>query len=225
MARAGEDSNDPAPSSPYVEPYETRLDRDTEWALTEGSLFFEDRSLVNQTLHRVTRQLDRLGIPYAVAGGMALFSHGYRRFTENIDLLVTPDGLCAIHAHLPGAGYVRSFTGARSLRDSATGVKIGFLVAGEFPGDRTPKPVSFPSPETVHERLDGVAYVTLPVLIELKLASGLTNPGRLKDIADVLELIRMADVPAAVGAGLNPFVQEKYRELWALTQSAGSPEP
>jgi hypothetical protein len=36
-----------------------------------------------------------------------------------------------------------------------------------------------------------VAFVTnLPTLIELKLASGMTNAGRLKDLADVQELIK-----------------------------------
>ena len=43
--------------------------------------------------------------------------------------------------------------------------------------------------------IDGVKYLNLPTLIELKLASGMTNPGRLKDLSDVLELIKLLDLP------------------------------
>jgi hypothetical protein len=60
----------------------------------------------------------------------------------------------------------------------------------------------------------------LPALIELKLASGMTNPGRLKDLADVQELIRVLQLPRDdFAAQLNVFVQEKYRELWDAVQS------
>lgn len=36
---------------------------------------------------------------------MALFLHGYRRFTEDVDLLVTANGLRQIHRELNGHGY------------------------------------------------------------------------------------------------------------------------
>ncbi|OHB71959.1 MAG: hypothetical protein A2V70_02900 [Planctomycetes bacterium RBG_13_63_9] len=58
----------------------------------------------------------------------------------------------------------------------------------------------------------------LPSLVELKLASGMTNPGRLRDLADVQELIRILRVPADFGRQLQPFVQGKYAELWASVQ-------
>ena len=72
--------------------------------------------------------------------------HGFRRFTEDVDILVTRDGLKAIHAHLEGLGYVPPFTGSKNLRDTEHGVRIEFLIAGEFPGDGKPKPVAFPGP-------------------------------------------------------------------------------
>lgn len=52
--------------------YEQLLGQDLEWALTEGSLYFEGRGRVQDTLTRITRRLDELGIPYAVAGGSVL---------------------------------------------------------------------------------------------------------------------------------------------------------
>ena len=37
---------------------------------------------------------------------------------------------------------------------------------------------------------DGVYYLNLSTLIELKSATGMTNAGRMKDLSDVLELIK-----------------------------------
>jgi hypothetical protein len=62
--------------------YETQLNQDIRWALQEGSMHFEEASAVHRTLRRVVKRLDGLGVPYVVAGGMALFLHGFRRFTE-----------------------------------------------------------------------------------------------------------------------------------------------
>src|SRR5438445_119890 len=64
--------------------YEKRLDKDSRWALSEGSRHFEGKSAVFDALRKVTKRLNDLGIPYAVVGGMALFHHGLRRFTEDV---------------------------------------------------------------------------------------------------------------------------------------------
>ena len=165
--------------------YEERLRDDFAWALTEGSMHFEQKSAVQQALRNITAQLDALHVDYAVAGGMALFSHGFRRFTEDVDILVTRDGLKTIHDHLEGRGYVPPFRGSKNLRDAENGVRIEFLVTGEYPGDGKPKPVAFPTPHEVAMERDGIRYLNLPTLIELKLASGMSNTDRLKDLADV----------------------------------------
>jgi hypothetical protein len=47
------------------------------------------------------------------------------------------------------------------------------------------KPVAFPDPATDSTSSDGISYINLPKLIELKLASGMTNAGRLRDLSDV----------------------------------------
>lgn len=199
--------------------YEDRLGRDTGWALAEGSRHFEDRSAVHDALRRIAAHLERLKIPYVVVGGMALFLHGYRRFTEDIDLLVTPEGLKGVHDSLEGRGYVRAFPGAKALRDAESGVRIEFLVTGDYPGDGRPKPVAFPDPSAVALEHDGVRYLNLPALVELKLASGMTNPARLRDLSDVLELIRHLDLSERFAEVLNPFVRAKFLELLSAAQS------
>lgn len=193
--------------------FEMRLNDDPRWALAEGSRHFEENSSVFKTLHDVADRLNALEVSYAVVGGMALFRHGVRRFTEDVDILVTRAGLTAIHGSLEGRGYLPPFTGSKNLRDTQTGVKIEFLVSGEFPGDGKSKPVAFPDPAEASIELDGVRYIDVPRLIELKLASGMTNAGRLKDLSDVLELIRALSLPASYADHLDPYVRDKFHEL------------
>jgi hypothetical protein len=149
---------------------------------------------------------------------MALFHHGYRRFTEDVDLLVTREGLKRIHEELDGLSYLPQFAHGKNLRDVDLGVKIEFLVAGDFPGDGKPKPVAFPHPTAEGEEFDGIRFINLKSLIELKLASGMTAPARMRDLSDVVELIKALNLPADYAIGLNPYVQAKFHELWHSSQ-------
>ncbi len=200
--------------SPLIS-YKRRLDQDWGLALSEGSRFFEEKSAVQDALRKVATRLGRLGVAYAIAGGMALFKHGFRRFTEDVDILVTREGLTIIHQHLDGLGYLPPFEKSKNLRDTENGIKIEFLIAGEFPGDGKPKPVAFPNPQDVSVELDGIRYLSLPTLVELKVSSGLTGGvARMKDFTDVVALIQSLDLPADYAEQLNPYVREKYAELW-----------
>jgi hypothetical protein len=198
--------------------YERRLDADLDYALREGSMHFEEKNAVHDTLRRITRRLNDLGIPYAVVGGMAMFAHGFRRFTEDVDLLVTREGMQRVLEELEGLGYVQPAGTLTKLRDTASGVRIEFLITGGFPGDGKPKPVSFPDPSDVAVEIDGIKYLGLPTLVELKLASG-TAAHRIKDLADVQELIKVLSLARALGDQLNPYVRDKYFELWDAASS------
>jgi len=169
---------------------------------------------VHQTLRGIAAKLDELRIAYAVVGGMALAAHHFVRATVHIDILVTAAGLAAIHQELEGLGYVPPFAGSKNLKDVSTGVGIEFLVTGQFPGDGKPKPVAFPDPAQSAIEIGGIRYLRLSTLLELKLASGMTNPGRLKDLADAQELIRILKLPRDLARQLNSFVQNKFDELW-----------
>lgn len=195
--------------------YENRLDADLNYALREGSMHFEERNAVHDTLRRITSRLAELQIPYAVVGGMAMFAHGFRRFTEDVDLLVTRESMQRVLDELEGLGYVQPAGTTSKLRDTSTGVRIEFLITGGFPGDGKEKPVSFPDPSQVSVEIDGIRYLGLPTLVEMKLASGMTGGAhRLKDLADVVELIRALSLPREFGEKLNPYVQGKFYELW-----------
>lgn len=200
-------------------PFEQRLAEDPRWALSEGSRFLEGKGAVHQALHKIAKRLDDAKIPYAVVGGMALFRHGFRRFTEDVDILLTRESLRKAHKHLDGRGYVPPFTGSKNLRDVELRVALEFLVTNDYPGDGKPKPVSFPDPASVAVEHEGIKYVRLAVLVELKIASGMTDPGRLKDLADVQELIKVLGLPPGFAEELDPYVRAKYLELWEAARS------
>lgn len=182
-------------------------------------MHFEKESHVYDSLLRITKRLDSLGVSYALVGGMAMFLHGYRRFTEDVDILVTQQGLALIHEKLESLGYLQPFEGSKHLRDTENGVKIEFLVTGGYPGDGKVKPVAFPDPAAVFTVIDGIKVLNLPTLVQLKLAPG-TAPGRLKDLGDVQELIRAMRLDEKFAEQLDPWVRPSYLQLWKDLQQS-----
>ena len=194
----------------------------TFWeGVAEAKRFFMGQADVQLALERLVRALDEMEVPYAIVGALALNEWGYRRFTVDIDVLLTAAGLQRVKAALLGHGYVEKFPGSRGLRDTQAGVDIDVLLAGEYPGDGRPKPVVFPDPATAAVRGRRVALLPLAKLIEMKIASGLSAPHRLKDLADVLELIRVLSLPRETAETLDPSVRAKFDELWLAAQGAG----
>jgi hypothetical protein len=201
---------------PRLDPeLEARLDAGIE----EAERFFMGESKVQRARNKVARLLEEDGIPYALVGAMALNAYGYERVTVDVDLLLTREGLESFKKRHLGLGYVQKFPGSKGLRDTENGVTVDVVLAGEYPGDGLPKPVAFPDPAVAAVRGERVALLPLPRLIELKLASGMTAPHRLKDLADVIEVIRILKLPAELAEELDPYVREKYGELWQAAQA------
>jgi hypothetical protein len=195
------------------------LEQRFERALENAESFFMKTGRVHQAVLAIAERLDAAGISYAIAGAMALGAHGYERVTSDVDVLLTRDGLARFKSAYLGRGYLEKFPGSKGMRDNENGVAIDVLIAGEFPGDGLPKPVAFPDPaEAAVAGADRFRILALPKLVELKLASGMTAPHRLKDLADVLELIRAIKLPMELAGDLDPYVREKYGELWRAAQ-------
>jgi hypothetical protein len=196
------------------------LPSDQLWhSLKEGNEFFHHAGDIYETLRCLVDELDENGLDYAVIGGLALVAHGYRRFTEVVDILMTPEVLQVFRERLIGRGYLPAFSGAvKTFRDTRTGVRIEVVTTGDYPGDGKPKPVTFPDPSKARLQREGVWLITLDKLIELKLASGLSAPHRLKDLADVQELIARLKLPRELAENLEASVREEYRRLWQSVQ-------
>jgi hypothetical protein len=202
--------------------YEQVLRQGGERMLREASVYFSGKGQLHNALRRLVERLNVEEIPYALLGGLALAEHGYPRLTEDIDLLMTPLGLERFRQRLVGRGYRPAFDGAqKTFRDTETGVRIEIVTTGEYPGDGLPKPVAFPDPATpeVAVEVEGIRVVALEKLIELKLASGTSAPHRLRDLADVQDLIVRLGLPLALADRLDASVRAAYRDLWEKAQA------
>src|SRR5687767_11697254 len=121
-------------------------------ALMEADRQSEHQGYVWRTMTTVSTELERMGIPYVVVGGIALQHFGLQRSTQDVVFLIRPADLQKIHQELVGQGFARKSPDSRHLRDEVTHVRVEFLIAGEYPGDGKPKSVQFPEPQAVSER-------------------------------------------------------------------------
>lgn len=201
--------------------YEQRLRNNPELILREASLYFNQKGDLYKTLQDLSCRLDEAGIPYALINGLALAQHGFVRMTEDIDILLTAEGLESFKEQALGHSYVLAFSGAKkTFRSTDTGVRIEVITSGEYPGDGLPKPVSFPDPASAAVELAGLRVVSLEKLIELKLASGMTAAHRRRDLADVQDLIRALSLGLDFGDRLDASVREVFVQLWHEAQAA-----
>jgi hypothetical protein len=195
----------------------------TFWeSLAATEAFFMGTDPVHEGTRRIVKILDDMSLPYALIGAMALNEYGYRRATVGVDILITEQSLQTFKAAWLGRGYVEKFPGSRGVRDAELGVGVDFVLAGHYPGDGKPKPVRFPDPALVARRGEHVALLPISMLVELKLASGMSSLDRAKDLGDVVELIRHVKLPRELADELDPSVRDKYIEAWDAVQNAVS---
>jgi hypothetical protein len=140
-------------------------------------------------------------------------------------LSLTAEGLETFHRELIGMRYVPAFPGAKKrLRSTRDGITIEVMTTGEYPGDGKPKPVSIPEPYKASTEINGIKFVSFEKLIELKLASGMTAPHRLKDLADVQELIKIRQLQPEFAERLDPYVRGKFLELYETIKQSQKDE-
>ena len=173
---------------------------DAATGLAYASEYFMGRADVQQAARKLAARLDELGIPYAIAGGLAVTSHGHARVTTDVDVLITADGLRQFKEHSLGRGWVEKFPGARGVRDVEFNTPVDFLVTGDIPGDGRSSSVRFPDPASVAEVRAGLRFVDPRSLIELELACGLSRPDRPRDFDDVIQLVRTLTLPSDFAA-------------------------
>jgi hypothetical protein len=201
--------------------YEQQLDRDLSWALLEGSLYFEQQSAVHTSMRRLAQRLEQLVVDYAVAGDLCMFFHGYRRFTEIVEVLVTGEGLTQIDREVVGRDYIRTSDDRLDIRNAQTGVRIKFLISGQYAGGRNGGTAAFPVPRDVSTCIAGVRFVDVAPLIELKFALG-QAPHRLRDLADPQELIRYLALPLDFALKLEPRWRPAFHDAWTYAQKAAA---
>ena len=175
--------------------------------LKEIDMFFDGTSPVHQTMQRLIARLGQAGIPYAVMGAMAVNAHGARRTTDDLDVLLTAEGLEQFRKLFVGSIYDQMPKRPRRFVDRENGVSIDVLVTGHYPGRGGPGPFAFPDPEQASEEIKQIRVVTLVQLIQLKLAAR-----RHYDFGDVVFLIRVHDLDESFADRLHPSVRGDFIE-------------
>lgn len=141
----------------------------------------------------VVKALDRVlaatACSAAVGGGWAVWRHGYvGRVTQDIDIVLP----AAMIDEFLRTAAVSGFEPLPvppgrwpKLVHKETDIQVDLLPEGQRPGTPSrPAPTTIPHPSALGASGTALRYVSLPALIELKLAAG-----RSQDEADVVQLI------------------------------------
>lgn len=174
-------------------------------------MIFSQEGPVWGTLRRASEALRKAEVAHAVVGGLAVFLHGFRRMTTDVDLLVSPNQRDAIRRALKSAGLPArggEFVGEADVR-------LHLLFAGEPEGIDWAKAIRFPDPAEARWviDIDGLPTVVLVRLIEMKLSCGLSNPRRPQDIADALRLMEVHHLDKRYAARLHPLLRADFKRL------------
>jgi hypothetical protein len=188
--------------------------KNLQWLL-DADEFWSGSGKVHNTLRHLGSILDVVRIPYAVFGRAAAFAHGFEQYNLDTDVVVvTEKGLQKMQRVLPFRGFTT--ISERRFRDSLTDLEFKIILSGRLAGPE-PCPIRFPDP-AASVMINGYRVVDLPRFIDLKLAMGLWEM-RIRDRADVLQLIQHAKLPREVVNDLDPYVRDEYDRLWLLAQT------
>ena len=170
-------------------------------------MFFRKNAPVHKTMRRIVKQLVKAKIPYVIVGGMAVNAHGHQRTTDDLDVLLTADGLAEFRKRFVPKHYDSHPRLLRRFTDRKNEVKIDFLITGLYPGSGRPGPIAYPDPAAVSQRIEELQVLDLATLIQLKLAAR-----RYQDFADVVSLIRVQQLDETFAERLHPSVRSDYIE-------------
>ena len=167
-------------------------------ALADALLVGRDRMLQPQDLPgrygRVIKALDQLlhacDCEAVVAGGWAVWRHGYvGRVTQDVDIALPKASVDEFLRVASVSGFERITQPPgrwRKLCHRDSGIDVDILPEGGRPGTLSrPAPTTIPHPKSMGAIRGILKYISFLSLIELKLAAG-----RLRDAADVVELVR-----------------------------------
>jgi hypothetical protein len=143
---------------------------------------------------RVVKALDHLlavlGCEAVLGGGWAVWRHGFHgRMTQDVDIVLPADRIDEFlrAAAMSGFDPLPLQPGRwPKVVHKETGIKVDILPEGERPGTAShPAPTTLPHPSELGASGSALRYITLPALVELKLAAG-----RARDESDIIELMR-----------------------------------
>ncbi len=140
----------------------------------------------DETVAAVKRHADAIGARLLLAGGAAVIVNGYLRTTDDRDFLVDYRQVRALADRLTDdPDWERLEIRQYAFIYRPTGVLVDFLVQGDL--IHLGRPYLFPDPASVEVagQVEAVDVIGLHDLMFLKLLAG-----RMKDLADVMELCK-----------------------------------
>lgn len=168
---------------------------------------------VTATARRLHQALVNGGYAYKIVGGYAVQEYGYVRYTSDVDAVVRDRGDVA--RYLTATGLFKRVPGSEmTLVDNMNGVRVDLLPAGR--ADHVGA-VPYPDPGTAGH--DGLQFVTLPELINLKLGAK-----RVKDDADVVELIKVNRLWDTDPLPVPAELQARYDNLMTVAKAEHAAE-
>lgn len=152
------------------------------------------------------------GVPHAVAGGVGVCLHGYQRNTVDVDLLIRADDAERVRQLLLAAGWRWEEAGKEFVSDG--GIPLHLLMSGMPAGRGTEVRLPDPASKASVTELEGLPVLTLPRLIEAKLAAGQNDARRMhKDFADVIELVAHHNLQRSFSRKLDPSLRAAFLDL------------
>ncbi|MBI3929299.1 MAG: hypothetical protein HY319_27380 [Armatimonadetes bacterium] len=146
-------------------------------------------------------QLERLGIRYALAGGLAVGAHGYVRATVDVDFLVGDEAF-------EHQGTLVTFKPGVPIQVGA--IQIDYLSPAAL-GPHLEEAIEAPV------RSQDLPVVSVEVLVYMKLAAR-----RRKDLVDVVELLKAGADENAVRAYLTAHAADLLPSFQVLAEEAAA---
>ncbi|MEM6552879.1 MAG: hypothetical protein AAF750_12235 [Planctomycetota bacterium] len=158
----------------------------------------QDDQTILDTAREISSILQRIGVAGGVVGGIAVFLHGYRRTTTDIDVYCVDRS--ALGDALKAAGYVWDDAERQFMKGD---VPVQLLA----PQDR----LGFDP--THFQDLEGVQAVSLADLISMKLASGTGNVHRMNDLSDIVRLAHANKIDKSFTPKIAPEYRKEFKVL------------
>lgn len=161
-------------------------------------MMLEGRGAILDVAREITRVLREADLDGAIIGGVAVVLHGHLRTTADVDVYASSP-LETIRDALIAADY--SFDPSRK----------------EFVKDNVPvhlvRPEQVRHPIGEYIEIDHIRTVSLVDLINMKLETGLNDPLRAQDLADVIGLIRQHRLTSEFAPSVNKSVRKEFQKL------------
>src|ERR1700731_1711316 len=161
--------------------------------LARRAQMFEPQDLpgrYGRVIKAIDRVLEAIQSEAVLGGGWAVWHHGFvGRITQDIDVALPANMVEEFLRASSVAGFdpltIRPGRWPKLVHNE-TKIQVDVLPEGARPGTRSrPAPTTIPHPSKMGAAGPALRYITLPPLIELKIAAG-----RARDESDVVELVR-----------------------------------